>query len=105
MRPSIARASEMPGPKRAWSSWWGAPIIKQKGIVEYTLSPYQTKAAPHWVRNYVFNFYRRVSAEAVYFVIPFVRQTLGYGIYAWAKRHDAYQNSKAGHIASGAAHH
>ncbi|KAJ3869533.1 cytochrome b-c1 complex subunit 8 [Lentinula novae-zelandiae] len=102
MRPSIARASEMPGPKRAWSSWWGAPIIKQKGIVEYTLSPYQTKAAPHWVRNYVFNFYRRVSAEAVYFVIPF---GLGYGIYAWAKRHDAHQNSKAGHIASGAAHH
>jgi hypothetical protein len=28
----------------------------------------------------------------------------GYSIYAWAKRVDEYQNSKAGHIAAGGHH-
>ncbi|KAE9405520.1 hypothetical protein BT96DRAFT_1015505 [Gymnopus androsaceus JB14] len=141
MRPSIARASEMPGPQRAWSAWWGdQAVIRHKGITTYSafsnrilrrfvwltwffnfpfpcsaslaslipfshltaLSPMQAKAAPNWVRNYIFNFYRRVSGEAVYFLVPF---GIGYGVYTWGKNQYAYQNSKAGHIASGAAHH
>ena len=28
----------------------------------------------------------------------------GYGTYAWAKKYDAWQNSKAGHIALGGSH-
>jgi ubiquinol-cytochrome c reductase subunit 8 len=36
------------------------------------LSPYQTKAAPHWLRSYIFNGYRRISGEILFFGIPFV---------------------------------
>ena len=35
------------------------------------ISPWQTKAAPHWIRNYLFNGYRRISGELVFFGIPF----------------------------------
>ncbi|KAF9078575.1 cytochrome b-c1 complex subunit 8 [Rhodocollybia butyracea] len=110
MRPTIARASDMPGPKRAWSVWWGDQgAIRQKGIIQYTLAPQQARAAPRWIRSYIFNFYRRVSGEAIYFTVPFAIgitiRLLRYGIYTWGKSRYEYQNSKAGHIASGAAHH
>ena len=29
----------------------------------------------------------------------------GYAVYAWAKKHDAWQNSKAAHVAGGHAEH
>ena len=32
------------------------------------------------------------------------RLDAGYGTYAWAKKYDAWQNSKAGHIALGGSH-
>ncbi|KAF9467185.1 cytochrome b-c1 complex subunit 8 [Collybia nuda] len=100
MRPSIARFSDMPGP-RVYNLWWGDKgTIRQKGIVTYTLSPFQSKAAPNMLRNYLFNGYRRLSGEALFFLIPF---GTGYAIYSWAKSYDAFQNSKAGHIA-GAKH-
>ena len=35
------------------------------------LSPFQAKAAPQMLRNYLFNGYRRLSAEALFFMIPF----------------------------------
>jgi UcrQ family len=35
------------------------------------ISPWQTKAGPHWLRNYLFNGYRRISGELVFFGIPF----------------------------------
>jgi UcrQ family len=35
------------------------------------LSPFQSKAAPQMLRNYLFNGYRRLSAEALFFIIPF----------------------------------
>jgi hypothetical protein len=35
------------------------------------ISPWQTKAAPHWIRNYLFNGYRRISGEFLFFGIPF----------------------------------
>ncbi|KAG5636271.1 hypothetical protein H0H81_008557 [Sphagnurus paluster] len=49
MRPSIARLSDMPGP----------------------LSPYQAKAAPNMIRNYLFNGYRRLGGELLFWLIPF----------------------------------
>ncbi|EDR10376.1 uncharacterized protein LACBIDRAFT_293619 [Laccaria bicolor S238N-H82] len=102
MKPTAARLSDMPGPK-VYSLWWGDKSggVRLKGITQYTLSPYQVKAAPHWLRHYLFNGYRRLSGELFFFGVPFV---LGYSVYAWAKRVDEYQNSKAGHIAAGVHH-
>ncbi|GLB42975.1 putative ucrQ family protein [Lyophyllum shimeji] len=101
MRPSVARQSEMPGPK-VYSLWWGDRTIpKQKGVVEYTISAYRAKAAPHMLRNYLFNGYRRLSGELVFWLIPF---GMGYGIYTWAKKTDAYHHSKAAHVAAGVEH-
>ncbi|KAH9474628.1 hypothetical protein JR316_0013092 [Psilocybe cubensis] len=65
------------------------------------MSPYQTKAAPHWLKSYLFNGYRRISGELFFFGIPIA---LGYGVYTWAKRYDEWQNSKAGHLALGGDH-
>jgi UcrQ family protein len=39
--------------------------------VTTAISPWQTKAAPHWMRNYLFNGYRRISGELIFFGIPF----------------------------------
>ncbi|KAF8895890.1 cytochrome b-c1 complex subunit 8 [Gymnopilus junonius] len=127
MRPTIARRSDMPGGKVYVSSflastniggtrlivilmayknlWWGDQSgVKQKGITIYTLSPYQAKAGPHWLKSYIFNGYRRIAGEVFFFGIPML---VGYGVYTWAKRYDDWQNSKAGHIAQAAAggHH
>ncbi|KAG7094159.1 hypothetical protein E1B28_007770 [Marasmius oreades] len=98
MRPSIARLGDMPPPRHAYLKWWGdthGAGLKQR-MTEYTLSPLQSKVAPNMIRNYVFNFYRRVSAEAIYILVPFA---LGYGIYTWGNKRYNYINSKAGHIA------
>ncbi|TFK31798.1 cytochrome b-c1 complex subunit 8 [Crucibulum laeve] len=103
MRPTLARQSDMPGPKNLW--WGDKSGVRQRGIIQYSISPYQVKAAPHLIRNYLFNGYRRLSGELLFFAIPFA---LGYGVYAWAKKTDHYQNSKAGHIAAmehGGEHH
>ena len=35
------------------------------------ISPWQTKAAPNWAKNYLFNFYRRIGGELLFFGIPF----------------------------------
>ncbi|TFL04132.1 cytochrome b-c1 complex subunit 8 [Pterulicium gracile] len=100
MRPSASVMSEMPGGK-VYNEWWGVKTSKQKGIYSYTLSPYQSKAAPNWARNYLFNGYRRISGEVIFWVVPF---TLGYGIYTWANKHAAYLDSKQAHIAGEGGH-
>ncbi|KAI0672435.1 cytochrome b-c1 complex subunit 8 [Trametes maxima] len=101
MRPTEIRQSDMPGPK-VYNLWWGDKgIHKQKGIVTYTISPFKTRAVHNLLRNYIFNGYRRLSKEAVFWVIPFA---IGYGTYSWAKRYDAWQNSKAAHVAGHGAH-
>ncbi|KAF9444199.1 hypothetical protein P691DRAFT_678055 [Macrolepiota fuliginosa MF-IS2] len=103
MKPTLARADGMPGRKHTYNLWWGDKSgVRQKGLVQYTISPWQTKAAPQMFRTYLFNGYRRLSGELIFWVIPF---GIGYGIYSWAKSFDHYQNSKAGHLASGAAEH
>jgi ubiquinol-cytochrome c reductase subunit 8 len=72
-------------------------------------------------RNYLFNGYRRIASELIFWVIPFglgvflllrcpaamallMTDTLviGYGIYSWGKNRYEWQNTKAGHLAEGA---
>ncbi|KAH6891742.1 cytochrome b-c1 complex subunit 8 [Coprinopsis sp. MPI-PUGE-AT-0042] len=96
MRPTAARMSDMPGGK-VYNLWWGDRTgIRQKGITTYSISPWQTKAAPGWAKTYLFNFYRRIGGELIFWGIPF---GIGYATYSWAKSYDAWQNSKAGHLA------
>ncbi|KAM6501114.1 Cytochrome b-c1 complex subunit 8 [Amanita muscaria] len=96
MKATLARSSDMPGPK-TYMMWWGNQgVIKQKGIKQYTISPFQARAAPNWLRSYIFNGYRRLSGEALFFLIPI---GIGYGVYTWAKSYDAWTKSKAGHLA------
>ncbi|KXN82373.1 Cytochrome b-c1 complex subunit 8 [Leucoagaricus sp. SymC.cos] len=125
MRPTLSRAENMPGreliqdlckafkhfgnTERKYSNhafaqnlWWGDNRnIRQKGITQYTISPWQTKSAPQMFRSYLFNGYRRLSGEFIFWAIPF---GIAYGIYSWAKSYDKWQNSKEGHIASGTHH-
>ena len=91
------------------------------------MSPFRQRAAKNLFRSYIFNGYRRLSGELIYWSIPFalgmcrVRHVFlsassrifctpytcyrmltyvtGYGVYTWAKGYDAWQNSKAAHVA------
>ena len=79
------------------------------------MSPFRQRAAKNLIQSYIFNGYRRLSGELVYWAIPFAlgassrhvspfflcanSRISGYGAYAWAKRYDAWQNSKAAHVA------
>ncbi|KAJ7043447.1 cytochrome b-c1 complex subunit 8 [Mycena alexandri] len=102
MRPSNAVLSDMPGPK-VYNLWWGDRTIqKQKGIYQYTLSPYQSKAAPNMFRNYLFNGFRRLSVYALPIIVP-----AGIYYYVWkaAVKDYNWRNSKEGHIALAAAGH
>ena len=40
-------------------------------ISSSALSPFQMRAAPNLLRSYLFNGYRRISGEALYFLVPF----------------------------------
>ncbi|KAJ7115798.1 cytochrome b-c1 complex subunit 8 [Mycena epipterygia] len=96
MRPSNALFSDMPGPK-VYNLWWGdQTATKQKGIYQYTISPYQAKAAPHMFRNYLFNGFRRLSVYALPILIP-----VGIYYYTWTSAVKDYEwrNSKEGHLA------
>ncbi|KAH7911492.1 cytochrome b-c1 complex subunit 8 [Hygrophoropsis aurantiaca] len=96
MRPTNARFSDMPGPK-TFSPWWGdTSMLKQRGIITYTLSPFKQRGSKGIFQGWLFNGYKRLAGQIPYWIVPF---SLGYGIYAWAKKRDAWQNSKAGHIA------
>ncbi|KAG6908465.1 hypothetical protein DXG01_004468 [Tephrocybe rancida] len=66
------------------------------------LSPYQAKAAPNMIRSYLFNGYRRLGGELIFWLLPF---GAGYGIYSWAKAYDHAHNSKAGHMAAAGENH
>ncbi|RDX40823.1 hypothetical protein OH76DRAFT_1365611 [Lentinus brumalis] len=101
MRATEIRRSEMPGPK-VYNLWWGdRGVQKQKGVVTYGMSPFRQRAAKNLFTSYISNGYRRLSSELVFWVIPFA---IGYGTYAWAKRYDAWQNSKAAHVAGHVSH-
>ncbi|EIN14510.1 hypothetical protein PUNSTDRAFT_80939 [Punctularia strigosozonata HHB-11173 SS5] len=96
MRPTFVARSDMPGPPN-YNLWWGDKTggQRQKGIVQYSVSPFRLRAFKHLLSGYLFNGYRRIAAQAPYFVIPFAA---GYGIYAWARKYDEWQRSKDGHI-------
>ncbi|EJU01541.1 hypothetical protein DACRYDRAFT_108085 [Dacryopinax primogenitus] len=100
MRPSLTRLSGMPSGK-AYIGWWGDfGGAKQKGIVQYGLSPFQQRAWGDAFSQTMFNGYRRIVSQAPYFLIPFVA---GYSIYTWANGYYHYLESKEGHYASQAA--
>jgi ubiquinol-cytochrome c reductase subunit 8 len=83
------------------------------------VSPFRQSATSHLFRNYLFNGYRRLAVQLPYWIIPvgigvsivslcyFLfdqdMKLSGYSVYAWAKKRDAWQNSKEGHLA-GASH-
>ncbi|KAN0139287.1 Cytochrome b-c1 complex subunit 8 [Lactarius tabidus] len=102
MKPTPAVMSEMPGPP-VYNVWWGDyhhGIEKQRGITVYTVSPFRQSPTSHLFRNYLFNGYRRLAVQLPYWLVPV---GIGYSVYAWAKKRDAWQNSKEGHLA-GASH-
>ncbi|CAK5273917.1 unnamed protein product [Mycena citricolor] len=96
MRPTRAAFSDMPGPK-VYNLWWGdQTAAKQKGIYTYTLSPYQSKAAPHMLRSYLFNGVRRLSIYALPIAIP---SAIYYYTWQAAVKDCHWRNSKEGHLA------
>ncbi|KAJ7760398.1 hypothetical protein B0H16DRAFT_1532193 [Mycena metata] len=124
MRPSNAVLSDMPGLcilNSRQNLWWGDRTIqKQKGIYQYTLSPYQSKAAPHMFRNYLFNGFRRLSVYALPIIVPawnlcvhrkhsqpYIYSSYALDYYVWkaAVKDYNWRNSKEGHIALAAAGH
>ncbi|THH31830.1 hypothetical protein EUX98_g2346 [Antrodiella citrinella] len=91
----------MPGPK-VYNLWWGdRGVAKQKGIIQYSISPVRQRATHNMFRGYLFNGFTRLSAHVGYWIIPFA---VGYGTYTWAKKYDTWQNSKAAHVAGHVAH-
>lgn len=90
------------------------------------ISPVRQRALKGLFQGYLFNGYRRLASQFGYWAIPFAigmsplpfilsyisfsselttaicpvrvfAHVLGYGTYAWAKKYDAWQNSKAAH--------
>ncbi|EIW66266.1 hypothetical protein M231_01703 [Tremella mesenterica] len=94
MRPSSVVQSGMPGGK-AYMGWWGdmgGP--KQKGVIQYSLSPFRQRATAGMLTGYLFNGFSRIMAQVPYFVPPFA---IGYGVYIWGKTRYEWNNSKEGH--------
>ncbi|KAL5478335.1 QCR8 [Sanghuangporus weigelae] len=97
MRPTAVRMfGEMPNGKH-YLGWWGdLGSPKQKGIVTYGISSNRAAPLRNMFRDYLFNGFHRIGGHLPYVVPPVA---IGYAIYAWAKKRDAWQTSKAGHIA------
>ncbi|KAG0369443.1 UcrQ family protein [Gamsiella multidivaricata] len=86
-----------------WMGWWGhLGGLKQRGIVTYSLSPYEQRAFSGALHQAVFNTFRRVSAQVFYIGTPF---GLGYATYVWAKANHEFRLSKAGHAYYGPGEH
>ncbi|KZP13060.1 hypothetical protein FIBSPDRAFT_936539 [Athelia psychrophila] len=84
-----------------FSTWWGDTSGgKMKGVITYTQSPFRQNPTAHMFRGYLFNGFRRLAGQMPYWIVPVA---IGYGTFTWAKSHDEYQNSKAGHMAKLAA--
>ncbi|KAJ1915751.1 ubiquinol--cytochrome-c reductase subunit 8 [Tieghemiomyces parasiticus] len=67
---------------------------KQRGIVTYRLSSYQQRLFPNFFSKGFYNIIRRTSAQFLYVAPP---TAIAYLTYSWAKKRNAYLNSKAGH--------
>ncbi|KAI8597474.1 UcrQ family protein [Dissophora ornata] len=86
-----------------WMGWWGhlgAP--KQRGIVVYSLSPYEQLAFAGALHQAVFNTFRRVSGQAFYIAAPL---GFAYSVYSWGKKNHEWRLSKEGHAYHGAGEH
>jgi len=73
----------------------GGPL--QKGIVQTTTSPFRHRPMAGAFRGYLFYGYKRIAGHMPYVIVPVA---IGYSIYSWAKSYDAWQVSKAGHVAA-----
>ncbi|SCV74097.1 BQ2448_6529 [Microbotryum intermedium] len=95
MIPTSAVQSGMPSGK-TYMGWWGdmgGP--KQKGVTQYTVSPMRQASMRGAFSHWAINGYKRVMAQAVYFVLPL---GAGYGLLKWAIADNHLRNSKQGHI-------
>ncbi|KAK9472395.1 cytochrome b-c1 complex subunit 8 [Dipodascopsis tothii] len=84
----------MTGAHHGYMGWWGdmgGP--KQKGIVTYSVSPYAQKPFAGAGYNAIFNTFRRVSSQIIFFAVP-----IGTYVYILnqAKERNAFLYSKAG---------
>ncbi|KAI9295261.1 UcrQ family protein [Neoconidiobolus thromboides FSU 785] len=71
--------------------YMGGPT--QKGIVTYSLSPFQQRAYAGYFKKSFFGMVKRFGAQVPYIAPAFA---LGYSVYAWGNAKNAYYNSKAG---------
>ena len=65
------------------SYWWGAFGPKVKGLVTYSLSPFEQKAFYGFFSQGIPELYRRVTDQS-FTIIPIALFT--YGVYSWAKK-------------------
>ncbi|CAG8559353.1 4500_t:CDS:2 [Ambispora leptoticha] len=82
----------MGGIRHAWWGHLGGPV--QRGVVTYSLSPYEQRAFAGALKHGVFNTYRRFMSQLPYIGIPGL---FAYGIYRWGTERYKYLQSKAGH--------
>lgn len=76
---------------------WGQ-MAYVRGIVQYSLSPFEQKAFVGCISKGVPNICRRIYEKFFYVVPPFV---MGYFIKDWAEKNHAYRQTKAGLIEYG----
>ncbi|KAI1473108.1 UcrQ-domain-containing protein [Daldinia caldariorum] len=99
MRPSqILRSSEIPIGKYGHflnKDTWGnlGCIIRQKGIITYTISPNRQKIFAGAFHDAVFNTWRRFTSQVLYWAPPLLA---AYYAMDWANKRNEYLNSKAG---------
>ncbi|KAF9494330.1 hypothetical protein BDN71DRAFT_1449051 [Pleurotus eryngii] len=53
--------------------WWGDKhgLVKQRGVIQYTISSTQCSPTRHIFRGWLFNGTSRLASQAPYFVVPF----------------------------------
>ncbi|EGG03915.1 uncharacterized protein MELLADRAFT_89723 [Melampsora larici-populina 98AG31] len=96
MFPTKPSQSAMPTGKH-YIGWWGSMGgPKQKGIVQYAISPYRQSPMKNVISHSLFQGYRRIVVQVPYFAFPFAA---AYGLIAWADADNVYRNTKAGHAA------
>jgi len=82
----------MGGASHTWWGHFGGPV--QRGIVTYSLSPFEQRLFAGALKHGLFNTYRRFMSQVPYVAIPLI---LGYSIYRWGTAKHEYLHSKAGH--------
>jgi ubiquinol-cytochrome c reductase subunit 8 len=76
--------------------WWGSLGPKVKGIVTYSLSPFEQKAFKGFISSGLPNLYKRFVGQ-----VPNILPSLlgGYVLYTWAvSEHDRLLQKDVGHF-------